>query len=147
MDMKILLVSDSHGDYSSLDRLYKMYPEMDLYLHAGDSEQDEFSIKPFISVRGNCDHYYDFPNYLVIPSPYGNIYVQHLPFVSSALAHEHNAKIVIHGHTHTRKNETKNGILYVNPGALSYARDKYDGSYAILTIDSHHVEVKFYTLK
>ena len=50
MDMKILLVSDSHGDYSSLDRLYKMYPEMDLYLHAGDSEQDEFSIKPFISV-------------------------------------------------------------------------------------------------
>ena len=62
--MKILLVSDSHGDYESLDRLAKMYPNMDLYLHAGDSEQDEWSIKPFVSVRGNCDHYYVFPNYL-----------------------------------------------------------------------------------
>ena len=147
MNMKILLVSDSHSDYESLDRLAKMYPEMDLYLHAGDSEQDEFSIKPFISVRGNCDHYYDFPNYLVIPSPYGNVYVQHLPFISKSVISEHNAKIVIHGHTHARKKEIKNGILFINPGAISYARDQYDGSYAIINIDSNNVEVKFYTLK
>ena len=144
--MKILLVSDSHGDYQSLDQLAKSFPTMDLFLHAGDSEQDEWSIKPFISVRGNCDHYYDFPNYLVIPSPYGNIYVQHTPFVSKSVLAEHNAKIVIHGHTHTRRNEMKNGILYINPGAISYARDKYDGSYAILEIEKDHVEVKFYTL-
>ena len=144
--MKILLVSDSHGDYLALDALAKKYPNMDLYLHAGDSEQDEFSIKPFISVRGNCDHYYDFPNYLVIPSPQGNIYVQHVPFVSPSVINEHNAKIVIHGHTHTRRHEKKNGILFINPGAISYARDKYDGSYAILTIDENCVEVKFYNI-
>ena len=144
--MKILLVSDSHGDYESLDRLAKMYPNMDLYLHAGDSEQDEWSIKPFVSVRGNFVHLYDFPNFLNIPSPFGNIFVQHLPFVSKSVIDEHNAKIVIHGHTHTRRNEKKNGILYLNPGALSYARDKYDGSYAIIEIDSNHVDVKFYTL-
>ena len=144
--MKILLVSDSHGDYDSLDRLYKMYPEMDLYLHAGDSEQDEFSLKPFISVRGNCDHYYDFPYFLVIPSPIGNIYVQHTPFVSKSLINEHNAKIVIHGHTHRRRNEMINGILFINPGAISYARDRFDGSYAILNIEENGIEVKFYTL-
>ena len=144
--MKILLVSDSHGDYGSLDRLAMAYPNMDLYLHAGDSEQDEWSIKPFISVRGNSDHYYDFPEYLVIPSPYGNIFVQHTPFISKSLINEHNAKIVMHGHTHTRRNEIKNGILYVNPGAISYARDKFDGSYAIIEIDTNHVDVKFYTL-
>ena len=144
--MKILLVSDSHNDYQALDQLAAKYPNMDLYLHAGDSEQDEFSIKPFISVRGNCDHYYDFANYLVIPSPFGNIYVQHTPFVSKSVISEHNAKIVIHGHTHTRRNEKVNGILFINPGAISYARDKYDGSYAILEIDDKSVEVKFYTL-
>ena len=144
--MKILLVCDSHGDYESLDRLFKMYPNMDLYLHAGDSEQDEFSLKPFISVRGNCDHYYDFPNYLVIPTKMGNIYVQHLPYISKSIINEHNAKIVIHGHTHVRRNEMKNGILYINPGAISFARDKYSGSYAILTIDNNDIEVKFYTL-
>ena len=145
-NMKILLVSDSHSDYSALDELAKKYPNMDLYLHAGDSEQDEFSIKPFISVRGNCDHYYDFPNFLVIPSPYGNIYIQHTPHVSQSLINEHNAKIVIHGHTHVRRNERKNGIIFINPGAISYARDKFNGSYAIVEIDNKNVEVKFYTL-
>ena len=144
--MKILLVSDSHGDYASLDRLAALYPNMDLYLHAGDSEQDEWSIKPFISVRGNCDRYYDFPEYLIIPSPYGNIFVQHTPYVSKELLNKHNAKIVIDGHTHIRRNEMKHDILYVNPGALSYARDKFDGSYAILNIESNTVDIKFYTL-
>jgi len=144
--MKILVVSDSHSDYNSLDRLYNMYPNIDLYLHAGDSEQDEFSIKPFISVRGNCDHYYDFQNYFVIPSPIGNIYVQHYPQISKSVINEHNVKVVIHGHTHTRRNEWINGILYINPGAISFARDKYDGSYAILTIENNDIEVKFYTL-
>ena len=146
LNMKILIVSDSHNDYESLDLLAKKYPNMDLYLHVGDSEQDEWSIKPFISVRGNCDHYYDFPNYLVIPSPVGNIYVQHTPQVSKSVINEHKAKIVIHGHTHTRRNETINGILYINPGAISYARDKYDGSYAILTIENNQIEVKFCTI-
>ncbi len=144
--MKILLVSDSHNDYQALDDLANKYPNMDLYLHAGDSEQDEFSIKPFISVRGNCDHYYDFPNYLVIPSPYGNIYVQHTPYISKSVINEHNAKIVIHGHTHVRRNERINGILYINPGAISYARDKFNGSYAILNIEQNDIEVNFYTL-
>ena len=144
--MKILLVSDSHGDYQALDDLANKYPNMDLYLHAGDSEQDEFSIKPFISVRGNCDLYYDFPNFLVIPSPIGNIYVQHSPHVAKSVINEHNAKIVIHGHTHIRRNELINGILYINPGAISYARDKYNGSYAIIEIDNKNIEVEFYTL-
>ena len=145
--MKILIVSDSHSDYASLDRLYQMYPDVDLYLHAGDSEQDEWSLKPFISVRGNCDHYYDFPNFLVIPSPKGNIYVQHTPYVSKSVINEHNAKIVIHGHTHRRRNEMIIGILFINPGAISYARDKYDGSYAILKIEDNEVELRFYILK
>ena len=145
--MKILLVSDSHGDYESLNRLYKMQPNMDLYLHAGDSEQDEWSLKPFISVRGNCDHYYDFPNFLVIPSPQGNVYVQHTPYVSKDILNEHKVKIVIHGHTHCRRNETKSGILFINPGAISYARDKYNGSYAILEITETKLEIKFYTLE
>ena len=144
--MKILLVSDSHGDYAALDQLARQYNNMDLYLHAGDSEQDEWSIKPFISVRGNCDHYYDFPHFLVIPSPYGNIYVQHTPYVSKSLIDKHNAKIVIHGHTHVRRNEMKNGILFINPGAIAYARDKINGSYAVIEIDNKNVEVTFYTL-
>lgn len=145
--MKVLLVSDSHGNYDSLNRLFKMYPNMDLYLHAGDSEQDEFSLTPFVSVKGNNDRYYDFNNHLLIPTPYGNMYVQHTPYVSNGVIKTNQVKIVVHGHTHIRRNQIINNIIYINPGAISYARDKYAGSYAILTIDINSVDVKFYTLE
>ncbi|HHT67072.1 MAG TPA: metallophosphoesterase family protein [Erysipelotrichaceae bacterium] len=145
--MKVLVVSDSHGNGEALHQLIKKYPKMDLYLHAGDSEQDEFSIRPFISVRGNCDRYYGFNHYLLIPTPYGNMYVQHTPNVSKNVIKDNRVKIVIHGHTHFRRNEIITQVHYINPGAISYARDKYSGSYAILTIDTHSVEVEFYTLE
>ena len=58
--MKILLVSDTHGNNVALDALVKKYPNMDLYLHCGDSESDEYSIYPFRSVKGNCDYFGDF---------------------------------------------------------------------------------------
>ena len=80
--MKLLVVSDSHGDNESLEKLALIYPNMDLYLHLGDSESDEFSIKPFISVKGNCDFYPNFENRLIIPTPLGNIFASHYQFIS-----------------------------------------------------------------
>ena len=91
--MKILLVSDSHGNNEALDLLTKNYPNMDIYLHLGDSESDEFSIYPFRSVKGNCDYFGDFQNYLVIPTPYGNLFAQHKPTPNSELLRANQAKI------------------------------------------------------
>jgi putative phosphoesterase len=145
--MKVLLVSDSHGDNITLQRLVAMYPQMDLYLHAGDSESDEQAIKPFISVRGNCDRYKDFNDYFLIPTPYGKMYVQHKPHVANLLTKMREVKIFVHGHTHIRRNETINGVMWINPGAISYARDCFDGSYAILTIEQNAVQVEYYTVK
>ena len=54
--MKILLISDSHGNNAAIEKLLKMYPTMDLYLHAGDIETDEQAIRPFDCVKGNCDY-------------------------------------------------------------------------------------------
>ena len=68
--MKILLVSDSHGNCSALDILLKKYPKMDMYLHAGDLEVDEKSIVPFDCVKGNCDRYSFLPERRIIHTPY-----------------------------------------------------------------------------
>ncbi|NLB48854.1 MAG: metallophosphoesterase family protein [Erysipelotrichia bacterium] len=145
--MVILLVSDSHGDTATLKRLVDMYPKMDMYLHAGDSESDEYTLKPFVSVRGNCDRYRNFNDYLLIPTPYGKMYIQHKPHFSHSIIKKENVKICIHGHTHIRRKESLNGIMYINPGAISYARDCFEGSYVILTIDTETIRVNFYTLK
>ena len=48
--MKILLVSDTHGHDEIYEELYRIYPKMDLYLDAGDSETEQMFICPFLSV-------------------------------------------------------------------------------------------------
>lgn len=145
--MKILIVSDSHGDFKSLDKLVNMYPKMDLYIHCGDSEDDEFHLMPFVSVRGNCDTYYDFQDHLLVSTPFGNMYVQHRPLYSYDKIKQENATIFVHGHTHTRKKSIENGIHVYNPGAVSYARDKYEGSYLILDISKDKIVSKFGVIK
>lgn len=145
--MRILVVSDSHGDTATLNRLVGMYPQMDLYLHAGDSESDEAMLRPFISVRGNCDRYHDFNDFFLIPTPYGNLYIQHKPHFFNPTTAISDVKIFVHGHTHIRRKESLNGVMYINPGAISYARDCFEGSYAVVTINSQTVQVEFYTIK
>ena len=144
--MKILLVSDSHGNSTALDMLIKKYPKMDLYLHAGDLECDEQSIRPFDCVKGNCDHYSRLPERRIIHTPIGYLLMQHLPYMPSDIMKEYNVKIFIHGHTHRRKFEKKDNVYIINPGAISYPRDGFDLSYAIVTITNDDVDVKFYTL-
>ena len=62
------------------------------------------------------------------------------------IVNEYNIKIFIHGHTHRRKFAQENGIYVINPGAISFPRDGFDLSYAILTITEEKVEIQFYTL-
>ena len=62
------------------------------------------------------------------------------------LLKENNIRIFAYGHTHRRKFENELGIYVVNPGAISFARDKYDYSYAIMNITTDKVEVEFHTL-
>ncbi len=144
--MRILLVSDSHGNCEALDKLLKKYPNMDLYLHAGDLEADEQSIRPFDCVKGNCDHYSRLPERRIIHTPYGALLMTHLPYLPLSIAKEYNVKIFIYGHTHRRKFELVDGIYYINPGAISFPRDGFDLSYAIVEITPEKVDVEFKSL-
>jgi len=36
--MKILIMSDTHGDSRVIDKVRSFYPEIDLLIHCGDSE-------------------------------------------------------------------------------------------------------------
>lgn len=145
--MKILLVSDSHGNNAALDELAIKYPHMDLYLHAGDSASMGWSIQPFESVLGNCDYYDNFPSHMKLPIPGGFLWMQHRPQVDLKMLKENGVRLFIHGHTHKRRLETIEGITFVNPGALSFARDDYDLSYAIIEINDGNIAVNFYQME
>lgn len=144
--MRILLVSDNHGDRDVLDQLIIHWPDVNLYLHAGDSLLEAKSIYPFRTVRGNCDYHYDMDDELIIPTPFGNILMRHKDDVTTKYLKDHNIRIFIYGHTHVRSCVQRNDIAYINPGALCNPRDGV-ASYAILENNAEDVFVTFYALE
>lgn len=142
--MKILLVSDSHGNNEALDKLIKKHPDMDLYLHLGDSESTPEMLRPFVTVKGNCDYFSDADEKFLIRTEVGYLFATHKPpYVDQQAAEEQGIKIICHGHTHKRRFEKIKNILYINPGAISYSRDGNDLSYLIIEIKQGEVKHTF----
>lgn len=144
--MKILLVSDSHGDHEVLEKLYRQYPKMDLYLHAGDSQENPYSLVPFISIKGNCDYDNNFLANLKLNTPYGYLYIQHLPYFQEEILNDESIKIIIYGHTHKKDFRKVNNRYYINPGSTTLPRDQEKGSYCILKIDALGVDATFFDI-
>ena len=140
--MKILVASDSHGDNQTLKDIVNRHPNMDYYLHLGDSESDEYSIFPFVSVRGNCD-FYPFEEQILINTPYGKLYACHKPYGKSKFLQKNNIKIFLHGHTHIRRNEKIDDLYIFNPGSISFSRDFFDKSYMIIDISCDKISARY----
>ena len=142
--MKILLVSDTHGHSGIYQELYRIYPKMDLYLDAGDSQVDQGDIYPFISIRGNCD-YYPFDELYRVYTPMGYLLMKHRPRFSKEEVDAN--KILIHGHTHMVDVYEQNGHVIICPGSTHLSRDITDGCYLILELEDNKFEVVVYQTK
>ena len=59
--MKIVVVSDSHGNKSRLDEVLLANQDADLFWHLGDYELPEYLMSPFMLIKGNCDFFSDSP--------------------------------------------------------------------------------------
>ena len=144
--MKILIVSDSHGHNEIIDDLIRDNKDVDIFLHAGDSEVPPHTLFPFRVVKGNCDYSFDMEYEYIIPSPFGNILLRHKDDRGIDYLREHDIKIYIHGHTHIKECYKKNGICYINPGSLVYPRDE-DASYALMVSDEKNCYLAFYDIE
>ena len=139
--MRILLISDSHGDNDAIDELITRWPDVDLYLHAGDSETHPRSIYPFRVIRGNCDYSFDMPEELLIPLPFGNVLMRHKKDVTKERLKKDNIKVFIYGHTHIPECIKRDDVAYINPGSLAYPRSIYDRTYMLLETDKYDIDV------
>ena len=144
--MKILIVSDSHGRTQEILDLVKKHPNMDLYLHAGDSQEPKFALFPYQTVRGNCDYDSNMNERLLIDTPYGKLLMKHRPNITKFELDALNIKIFVFGHLHKRAFYKEDGVYFVSPGATSYERDKYNEGYLILNIEKDKIECNFYDL-
>lgn len=153
--MKILVMSDTHGDATVISHVIHQNPDVDKIFHCGDSELN-FSapeLQNALKVRGNCDHDGQLPLEIIEEIEGKRIFMTHghlfnVKFELTTLsfrARELGADVVLFGHSHVLGVELVDGILYVNPGSLLLPRRRKEKSYAIVETVENGWHIIFYT--
>jgi len=154
--MKILVVSDSHGNKEILNELASRYlNKVDHFVHCGDSElsSDDLIWGIMSTVRGNCDYDYQFPEALRFQAGNLNVLVVHGHHhsVRSSVAglkreaEQAGAVLVFYGHTHIVKAEQEDGIIFINPGSISQPRGTLmEKTYCVATVEGQTLTVAYY---
>ena len=143
--MKVVVTSDAHGDRVLLSRIASIEKEADAFIDAGDSELEAEEIKPFISVRGNCDYaFYPLSRILYFES--WRVFLTHGAGVSKysliSLAKSHGCSVLIYGHTHRYENLFTDSIYVINPGSVSRPRDGYMGTYLVIDFSENDIKIE-----
>ena len=143
MEIKIVVASDSHGRTDILEDIVRS-EKGDFYLHCGDSQDDELSIFPFVSVKGNCDFYnkerekiFKIGNFKILME-HGHM---HYGLSLVYKAKEIGANIVLTGHTHIPNSYIIDDILFVNPGSCARPRGGSEKSYAVISFEEAETDV------
>lgn len=141
--MRIVVTSDVHKRQKSfLDIIERHLENADLFINLGDSEEDvdaALLLYPNLKIErvaGNCDWSSALPICKTINAEgkkilfcHGHtVYVKHGYEMLEERAKSENADICLFGHTHVPYLERKDGIFYMNPGAVC------DGVYGIIDI-------------
>lgn len=154
--MKLLVVSDNHGDRQILlDIVKKFEDKVDFMLHCGDSELEagDEIWQYFTAVKGNCDFGPGFAERQVLKVGGETIYMTHghLSNVRFGLtqlaleAEEAKATIALFGHTHIAGCEEERGILFLNPGSISQPRGALKiPTFAIIEATAAAYQIEYY---
>ena len=136
--MKILVVSDSHGNRKALMRAVSATGP-DMVLHLGDIASDCGIIRenmpelPVRAVRGNCDGFANEAAEDEFTAGGRRIFMAHgdrygvktglNSFITSAMYR--NADIALFGHTHRNFSMEYEGMLILNPGSVGTEQKTY----------------------
>ncbi|SMO36671.1 metallophosphoesterase family protein [Melghirimyces algeriensis] len=152
--MRVLVVSDSHGDGKSLHSVVDQ-AQADHVIHCGDfcTRRDQLPKCSLTVVRGNCD-WEDVPEEDWWDVNEHRFFVTHghrYQVRSSLLpvqyrSEEIEATIACFGHTHFPVCEQVGNVLLINPGSLVDPRGFPRPSYAVVEMGAERkLSVTFYT--
>lgn len=154
--MKVLVVSDSHGDFSSLQKIYNHEKPLDLLIHLGDGVLEALLLQKKTGIKveavnGNNDPRGAFPEELCFNLNNTSIYLCHghnlnlqaslKPLIRSA--RQEKAVLALFGHTHQNLLIKKRKLTLLNPGAVCQWEHT---SYAILELDDKGFKIKQFHL-
>ena len=156
--MRLVVVSDSHGDRDILVQLVAHYKdEVVTFLHCGDSEltTTDSLFQQMTVVQGNMDFNGHFPEQVVVPVgaqkaflTHGHLYGVNFDLTRLMLAAQaEGAQLAFYGHTHQLACEMHQGLLVLNPGSISQPRGQFQslgGTYAVVDITATDYQVQYY---
>ncbi len=152
--MKLIVMSDSHGNLKAVQRILELHEDADLFIHLGDGEREMNALlqkMPQIReklhyLKGNCDSgalIFQTMQQLVLTLPYGHrLLAAHgdyyqVKFSTARMVHEArelHADLILYGHTHAAECRYEDGIYILNPGSVSCPRDGMKPSYALIDV-------------
>lgn len=145
MSVKVGLISDTHGLLRP--QALEALQGCDYLIHGGDIGNPQIlealsAIAPLTVVRGNNDTddawAADVPYEAVLRVGKLAIYVTHiLADVPETLPPD--VAVVVTGHSHKPLQQTRHGVLFINPGSAGPRRFKLPISVGVLYIDEHEV--------
>lgn len=142
--MRILVVSDTHGDFRTLLKAVNSQPTAEIIVHCGDGDEqvqylkDNFKDKMIVGVRGNCDWCSNLLSKEIIRVCGKTIFITHGHLYNAktglytimCAAREEKADILLFGHTHNALTYYEDGLNVLNPGSCS----GYMASYGYIDI-------------
>lgn len=143
------VLSDTHG-YLNPAALQAL-AGVDLIIHAGDSEGPEIlkqlaRIAPIYPVRGNMDigvWSENLPREDIIAAGALTILALHDLARLSLDPAACGVRAVVSGHTHRPEAAWRKGLLFLNPGSVSFPRAGYAPSLALLSIQDKRLAYRF----
>jgi uncharacterized protein len=146
---KLGLISDTHGLLR--EEALRALRGSDLILHSGDVGAPEIleklrEIAPVVAVRGNVDTEawaQTLPMQEVIEAGPARIYMLHILKDLDLDPAAAEFSIVVSGHSHKPGQETKRGVLYVNPGSAGPKRFNLPITVAKLNLAARPWRVEF----
>lgn len=162
INMKILILSDIHGDYETLEKIIenesfdKLIILGDLFNYgfiSSDLKNNKIinllqrNKHNLILIRGNCDNYIDYENLglfahdiITIPLNNHNVTLTHGNRYSKGFLPDYHGDMFISGHTHIPMLLKEQGIIYINPGSIGKPRGGSSKSYAVF--HDNKIEIK-----
>jgi len=144
------VISDTHGLLRS--EALAALRGCDAIVHAGDIGKPEVleqlvELAPLTAIRGNVDKWAtDLPDTAVLTLARKRFYVIHNVNELELDPRAAGFAAVISGHSHVPKSETRDGVLYLNPGSAGPKRFKLPVAVATIRVHENGVEAELLTL-
>ncbi|MDD3026790.1 MAG: metallophosphoesterase [Erysipelotrichaceae bacterium] len=151
---KIVVVSDNHGSFFTIDMIKAEHQDAHLLVHCGDSEGSQSDMEGYLAVAGNNDWLSDFPDEEMFECEGLNFLVNHGDRYGYFHREENmvndlknkNCDVLLSGHTHIPQFKTVSGFTLVNPGSCSRPRGGSGKSYLVLYVEKGAIDYEFIEL-